>query len=548
KAKCPFHNEKTPSFFVSPDRGSYYCFGCGVKGDIFTFVQEFEGLDFRGALKVLAERAGIDLKDFKSENKVEDDTTPLYKALEVATTFFGNVLTNSPEPLAYLAKRGLTKKTIEDWRLGFVRDEWRSLHTHLTSQGVSDIVAEKSGLIKRSDESVYDRFRGRIMFPITDSSGRVIAFTGRILHDDGKSGKYVNSPETVLFHKSKTLYGLHKAKYSIRRQDYSILVEGQVDLIMSHQAGFTNTVASSGTALTKEHLEMLRRLSNRIVMAFDADKAGFNAAARAWVLALALGMEVKIAELPKGFDPADLILKDKEKWVEALKNTKHIIDFFLGKIIAESKDNRTLSMSLKKEVLPYVSALTSMSEKTHFIQKIAHASGIPETAWWQDLNSMPADQLLQVKDIAPVVVNTVKQSITPRLGTIERHLTSIALWQESIKDGRIAVDDLWKKLEILFGTEKITVLRNLSKEDCQKLIFEAEMHYGSHEHLDKDIDELLLHGEEETLKDSLALEMQKYAQAHRGKQSEEMEESLKRSQELSKRIGEVAKRKKQKHN
>ena len=208
KARCPFHNEKTPSFFVSPDRGGYYCFGCGVKGDIFTFVQEFEGIDFVGALKILADRAGVQLE--KISPKVADKKERLYYLLEITTEFLEKNLQNEEIPLDYLKKRGLTEKTIKDWRIGYVRNEWRTIYDHLKSKGFLDEEMERAGVIKTEGQNTYDRFRGRIMFPLFDSAGRVIAFSGRIMpaFDDGKAGKYLNSPQTEIFDKSKTLYGL----------------------------------------------------------------------------------------------------------------------------------------------------------------------------------------------------------------------------------------------------------------------------------------------------------------------------------------------------
>ncbi|KKP98393.1 MAG: primase protein [Candidatus Nomurabacteria bacterium GW2011_GWA1_36_15] len=241
KARCPFHNEKTPSFFVSPDRASYYCFGCGAKGDIFSFIEEFEGLDFKGALKILAERAGIPLVQYSKEKEGEKEK--LYRAMEEATKFFEKNLAENKKILEYLKSRGLEEKTIGDFKIGFSLLDWRTLFEYLKSKGFSDKEIELAGLVKKTEKGFYDRFRGRIMFPISDSSGRIIAFSGRIFEDDGKSAKYLNSPDTPIFSKSAVLYGLDKAKESIRKNNFSILVEGQMDLILSHQAGFRNTVA-----------------------------------------------------------------------------------------------------------------------------------------------------------------------------------------------------------------------------------------------------------------------------------------------------------------
>jgi DNA primase len=303
KARCPFHNEKTPSFFVSTERNNYYCFGCGAKGDIFTFVEEFEGLDFKSTLKILAEKAGVVLTEFNKEKEGEKDR--LYGIIEEATKFFEKNLVENKEVNIYLKNRGLEDKTKKDFRIGFALLDWRKLFDFLKSKNFTDKEIETAGLAKRPDDknkAMYDRFRGRIMFPIADSSGRVIAFSGRIFVDDGKSAKYLNSPETPIFNKSSVLFGIDKAKDSIRKNDFSILVEGQFDLILSHQAGFKNTVASSGTAMTdslvsKENiinnLGLITRLSKNIVLAYDADKAGISASNRFAKIALYLGMDVK---------------------------------------------------------------------------------------------------------------------------------------------------------------------------------------------------------------------------------------------------------------
>ena len=280
KGKCPFHNEKTPSFFVSPARGSYYCFGCQAKGDIFTFVQEFEGLDFIGALRVLAVRAGVTLT--KIDPKVRSEYARLYLCLEKATRFYEETLISNTEASEYITSRGLKQETIKDWRLGFAPSDWRQLFDYLLKEGFKTEEMEKVGLIKVAHQTdtgghavsapkkYYDTFRGRIMFPIRDSAGRVIAFSGRILPrlDDGKTGKYINSPETILFSKSEVLYGFDRAKLVIRQKDAAILVEGQMDLLMAHQAGFENTVASSGTALTEQQLVRLKRLSENLLLSF----------------------------------------------------------------------------------------------------------------------------------------------------------------------------------------------------------------------------------------------------------------------------------------
>jgi len=293
RARCPFHNEKTPSFFVSPDRGSYYCFGCGAKGDIFSFVEQFEGLDFKGALKLLADRAGVKLEyDRGSFSDGKSEREKIFQILEEATGYFETNLKSNDEARNYLQKRGVAEKTCVVFRLGYAPDEWRSLLTHLKNKKFTESDLEKAGLIKKNEtgSNYYDRFRGRIIFPIADSAGRIVGFSGRILKGKPEDAKYLNSPETELFAKSRILYGLDKAKAEIRRRDFAVLVEGQMDLLMSHQAGVANAVASSGTALTDEHINLLKRFSNRLLLVFDPDEAGFKAALRGAGLALTRGL------------------------------------------------------------------------------------------------------------------------------------------------------------------------------------------------------------------------------------------------------------------
>ncbi|MEK7066100.1 MAG: DNA primase, partial [Patescibacteria group bacterium] len=449
KARCPFHNEKTPSFFVSPERDSYYCFGCGAKGDILTFVEQFEGLDFKGALKVLAERAGVEL--VPENPKFRDEREKLFDVMEESTKFFEQNLSTAGEASDYLKKRGLADKTIKEWRIGYAPLLWNNLENHLKTKNFSPSEMEKAGLIKRDGGRSYDRFRDRIIFPIFDSSGRVIAFSGRILHDDGKSAKYLNSPETELFSKSRVLYGFDRAKLAIKRMDYSILVEGQMDLIICHQAGYTNAVASSGTALTASHLEILKRLSNRVIMAFDADNAGFNASARAWQIALSLGMEVKIAELPKGFDPAELILKNKEKWVASLKESKHIIDFYLDRVLSEESDKRKIAMKIKDKVLPFISALESNIEKSHFVTKIADTAQIKEESIWADLEKV---KTIAGDEFAGGNAKILRKDDEPqalRKDSILRRISGIIFWQESKNKPFALLDKAKENLKNIIG-------------------------------------------------------------------------------------------------
>ena len=341
KARCPFHQEKTPSFFVSPARGSFYCFGCQRGGDILTFVQDIEGLDFMGALKLLAERAGVALEPVAGREFGRDpERESILAALERAQQFYAAALEPATAPRAYLAERGLTAEIIKQFGLGWApapaAGGWRALVDALRSAGVTEAVMEKAGLVIASRQPgslgrYYDRFRSRLMFPLRDSSGRVVGFSGRIYPPDqaDQGGKYINSPETAVYQKSRVLYGFDRAKLAIRQADQAILVEGQFDLLLSHQAGLPNTVAVSGTALTEKHLEQIARLTKKVVMAFDGDRAGLAAADRAVRLALDLGLEVLAARLPGGQDPADLIRAAPADWRERVARAPPALYFFL---------------------------------------------------------------------------------------------------------------------------------------------------------------------------------------------------------------------------
>ncbi len=555
KARCPFHNEKTPSFFVSPDRGGYYCFGCGVKGDIFTFVQEFEGIDFVGALKILADRAGVQLE--KISPKVADKKERLYYLLEVTTEFLEKNLQNedlpAPSvarqagiPLDYLKKRGLTEKTIKEWRIGYVRNEWRTIYEHLKSKGFLDEEMERAGMIKTEGQNTYDRFRGRIMFPLFDSAGRVIAFSGRIMpaFDDGKAGKYLNSPQTEIFDKSKTLYGFDRAKLAIRKLDFSVLVEGQMDIIMSHQAGFTNTVASSGTALTAEHLKLLKRISNRIIMSFDSDNAGAKAAERGWALALASGMEVKVAAIPKGFDPADLILKDKEEFKEVLKKAVHIIDFLLERVYQENTDDRKVGIVIKNKVLPYLSLIDSNIEKSHYVSKISGRTGIKEEAIWDDLKKVKLDEdyVSRSTDSGQAKEESVEKTvdILPK-GSAERSLASIIALEESRKLKVLDPSLVREKVKNILKTDEYDLLDENIKKMSGELAFEAESYYGDLDEVkfNKELDYILLNLQEDIFKKELADLMLELKKAEHAKENDKAISILQRCNEITKKLHQI---------
>ena len=505
KAKCPFHNEKTPSFFISPTRQSFYCFGCGEKGDIFSFVEKFEGLDFKGALKTLASRAGIELKKFRTEeNKEEKDE--LFEIMELATKFYENNLAENKPALEYLKKRGLSSDSISKWRLGFARDEWRDLHDFLVGKGFSEGKVLEAGLIKKipDENKYYDTFRNRIMFPIFNNSGQVIAFSGRALKDpatgsrqENKIPKYLNSPETKLFYKSEVLYGFNIAKNYIRKLDYAVLVEGQMDLLMSHQAGVLNTVASSGTALTELHLKKIQRLSNRIIIAYDSDSSGEKASRRAAELALSLGMEVKVASLPNGEDPDSIIKKDPQKWKTALKESEHFVDFALNKALREN-EGRNLTREILKNVLPLASIIKSDIEKSQFVKKIALKMKVSEEAVWNDFKKINPPYRRSAEEAEAESEESPLQKHSKTID-LKRMMAAIVFLNESLDKKSKYSREKWQKV---IGKNKVEEILENFREDREALIFEAEK-YSMEGDLKNTFEDIIKRVELENLKQKL---------------------------------------------
>jgi DNA primase len=449
KGRCPFHNEKTPSFFVSPERQSYYCFGCGAKGDIFTFIGEMDGLSFKEALKSLAERAGVELKYKRQDPGAKDEEDLIRQAVEEAAEFFEKRLGEHQGARDYVKSRGIDEKMAKSWRLGYAPAEWRALYNHMLASGYKKEILFKAGLVKPSPakgSEPYDVFRDRITFPLSDASGNIIAFSGRALAKETEP-KYLNSPDTILFTKSEVLYGLDKAKEKIRRKNYAILVEGQIDLVLSHQAGVDNAVASSGTAFTQAHLERLKRLSPRIILAFDGDKAGRLAAEKAALLAMLLGLEVKIARLPEGKDPADMAKNHPEEWKEVLRKSLPAIEHFLNLLVTEEKDPRKLGKLIEKKLLPLLALLDSSIERSHFISLISKKTGIKEDVIWEDLRktrvsvSVGATRISERETIRAALPNNERT----RKELIAERLTEVRQWLRELPEKSAEAADLKKE-------------------------------------------------------------------------------------------------------
>lgn len=468
KARCPFHNEKTPSFYISPIRNTYHCFGCGESGDIFQFVSKIEGLDFIDALKVLADRAGISLK-----KKERNEDNRLISLLETAKIFYMQTLESSIEARKYLHERGLTEETIKEFQIGYTVNDWRKLFINLSENGFTPEEMVESGLvIKTDDGKYYDRFRGRVMFPINNSSGITVGFTGRILpvYDDGKSGKYVNTPETKLYKKSQILFNLDKAKRNLKDVNEIILCEGQMDVIMSHQAGLRNIVAVSGTAFTEEQVKMLKRLVDNVTLAFDNDQAGHKARERASIMCAYGDININVINLDQK-DIADVVVRNPKEWLDIYQTKISYINFLANKFLKINELENKISF-IKNDVVPYLRAISSPIQRDLMISELARITNINTDSIVSELKKGQIESINHNQSNNDSETNAKPQiSITERMD-IELN----SLYRELVKNHAGEIDNLVKEFNFELNTnipEEILVKEFLKLERQQLNTLEA---------------------------------------------------------------------------
>lgn len=394
KGLCPFHQEKTPSFIVSPDKGIAYCFGCNKGGDIFRFIQEVEGVDFNDALKILAERTGVKLEEYKVEKAVPKGQKDLLMEIyEKVAGFYEKKLWDSAEGkkvLEYLHKRGLNDESIKLFRLGFAPDSFDETYTWLLRNGFDKKELVMSGMAMTKEttlEKIYDRFRGRLMFPIFDSLGRVVAFGGRALIKD-QEPKYLNSSESAVYHKGHLLYGFSHSKQSIKQSGEVVIVEGYMDLIAAFQAGVKNVVATSGTALTVMQLRLLSPLAKTLYLSFDMDLAGREAAKRAYELSRDFEFEVKVTVLPEGKDPAEYAMTKADELNEIIRQSSLYGDYFYSKLVRDyGTDSYSAKKKILQEFLPFFVGLRSNVEKDEFVRKLALDLDLKEVQVYDEIRN-----------------------------------------------------------------------------------------------------------------------------------------------------------------
>ena len=435
KGLSPFSDEKTPSFIVSPEKGIWHDFSSNQGGDVFSFVMQVEGLEFRAALEHLARKAGVDLGEYEQKSGSSRGTADKKKRLlamhESAATFYQRSLLADPVAVAYVKQRGLNRQVVHDFRLGYAPSDGRALLTFLTAKGYTASEIRDGGLIGSRGSDI---FRDRLMVPLMDGQGQVIGFTARLIHDVKGAPKYLNTPQTLLYDKSRHVFGLHLAKESIRKRDRAVIVEGNLDVISSHQADVKNVVATAGTALTEYHLKALSRLTDSISLAFDGDKAGIAATERAIPIAQAVGVELGIIVLPDSAkDPDELIQQDVTAWEKAIKKAVPAIDWVISQY--ESRYDLTTAhgkRQLTTEALTLLHQLENAIEQEHYLQQLSEKTGTTLETLQARMKQLAADattkRLKPIKtELAPVEELNPKQDHLMALLCLDNEIRDIAM-------------------------------------------------------------------------------------------------------------------------
>jgi DNA primase len=417
KGLSPFTGERTPSFYVSPDKNIWHDFSSNKGGDVFSFVMEVEGLDFREALELLAQRAGIDMSQYSSQGAQDlaKRKRRLQEAHDLAAHYYQRSLIQNPHALEYVfKKRGLSKDIVQTFKIGYAPSSGDALVSFMKKKGFDQRDLAEAGLTNRFGG---DLFRGRMMVPLMDGSGQVIGFTARILQDDPNAPKYLNTPQTMLYDKSRNVFGLSQAKEAIRRLDYAVIVEGNLDVVSSHQAGFTQVVATAGTAMTEQHLKALVRLSAHARLAFDGDAAGLAATERSIPIAQNVGIDLTIISLPEQFkDPDEVIQHDPALWQKAIDEAEPVVDWVLRQY-AKREDLATGigKRQFTTAALTVVRALKDPVEQEHYVQKIAKQTGASVDILQSKLSGISVEEEKPLKPVAdaahvaPAVSDTTTQ-------------------------------------------------------------------------------------------------------------------------------------------
>jgi DNA primase len=434
KGLSPFSPEKTPSFMVSPEKQIWHDFSSGKGGNMFSFVMEMEGLDFKGALEHLARKAGVDLTQYQTGRSADFSKLKerLYEAHELATKFYQTQFKQHKIALDYIfTQRAFTKEVALDFRLGYSPNNGTALLDYLTKKGFTTDELQKAGLATKRYRGAGDMFRGRIQVPLMDPQGRVIGFTARALDPADTGPKYLNTPQTILYDKGRHVYGLHLAKEAIRTSKYAVLVEGNLDVIASHQAGTKQVVATAGTALTESHLKALNRFTGDIRLAFDQDKAGLAATERAIPIANRVGVTLGIVTIPAGKDPDELIKQDPSAWQKALDASQYALDWLVDRYAAQQDlTSATGKRAFSDATLQVVRQLADHVEQDHYLGVIAEKSGISRQALEQKLKGVDATQQPTLRKSK--VAHQIDKEHAEQLRW-QNHLMSLTLMQPALR-------------------------------------------------------------------------------------------------------------------
>jgi DNA primase len=436
---CPFHTEKTPSFAVNPARQFFHCFGCGEGGNVFNFLMKVERIPFMDAARTLAKRCGVVLEDRPGMREASTERERLHGLLSDARDFYHDLLMNSPaRSREYLDRRDISQETVGKFRLGFASNEWDSLYRYFHAKDVSDELLVRSGLVckRKKGAGYYDRFAGRLIFPIHDSRARVVGFGGRIIEEgEKKQAKYINSPETPIFHKSKTLFGLAEARREMEKSKRAVVVEGYMDCIRAHQMGVENVVATLGTALTPAHVRALRGWVEEAVIVFDSDEAGAKGAQRSLAFFQDTGILAKVAVLAEGDDPDDFIRREGGKaFRERVEKAAPLMEFIISRAVGQN-DPTTLEGQIRcvEQVLPSLGNISNRVERGFYLKRLAEKAGIEEKNLLAELDrAVSSGRMTAKKD---------SEHSTPGFGALaERYLIALALTDKKI--GRQVAEQL----------------------------------------------------------------------------------------------------------
>lgn len=438
KGLSPFSAEKTPSFVVSPDKQIWHDFSSGKGGDIFSFVMELEGLDFKEALELLARRAGVDMDQYRQPGAARGPSGKskerLYEALEQATHFYQTQFARNKVALEYvLGKRKFSKKTALEWRLGYSPNNGTALVDFLQNKGFTADEIKLAGLSSKNYRGLGDMFRGRLQIPLCDANGRVIGFTARLLEDNPEAPKYINTPSTPLYDKSRHVFGLHLAKDAIRKTKFVVLAEGNLDVIASHQAGVNQVVATAGTALTEPHLKTLSRLTGDIRLCFDADKAGIAATERAIPVAAKVGVSLNIITIPSGKDPDELIRQDVKIWEDTITKPQYAVDWLIERYTQTlNLDSAQGKRELSDVVLRTVRQLPDSVEQDHYLGKLAELLSVNKDALSTKLAGVPDETAPVRRRTAQITPQQIDKAVFEKQ-RIEEHLLALTLLQPKLR-------------------------------------------------------------------------------------------------------------------